>query len=187
MVRRASITWCVGLFALCFSGLSMAAEKKEDEKVSVVIEKASSGKPGYYIMAEYDYFHSKIVSGKGLLTVKKVGERVPFVAMKAQIQQTASDSFGGIGESITGEWKNTKHPAVFKKLVCGQKVKLTYTLRDTKGMVAKFTTNKTVVKPSKARAELRKKWCPILKRQNLRKLPIRRVPKKRKLNPPPRP
>ncbi|MEE2789035.1 MAG: hypothetical protein VX589_16990 [Myxococcota bacterium] len=182
-MKRIILNVAIGV-CFCLSTGAYAAEKKSDQKVSVTIKKSSVTKSGYYLMVDFDYFHSKIVSGLGLMKVRTVGAKAPFVNIKSQIQQTAPDSFGGSAKSKTAEWKKSSHPGVFKKLVCGQKVALAYSLEDTNGMKTIYRTTKTIVKPSPARTQLRAQICPSFPHRKLLKGPIRVTPKKRSITVP---
>ena len=166
---------------ITFLGVStqaVAAEKKEDQKVSVTVQKSAVTKSGYYLSVEFDYFHSKIVSGPGVIMVIEVRSRAPFATIKSTIQQTASDSFGGVAHSKTADWKRANQKQVFKKLVCGEKVGLVYTLKDTEGAKATFRTSKTIVKPSPARGSLIAELCPQPMPNKLIRKPIKMSPKK---------
>ena len=92
----------------------LAAEKKEKQKLTLTVHK---GPNGGWISLDWDYFYSKLQSGKAMIRVNKK------ISMKGTIKKTKPDSFGGHVTSNNSEWQQKKAPVLFRRIICNKRAK----------------------------------------------------------------
>jgi len=89
-----------------------SAEKQNEQKLTL---KVHQGPNGGWISLDWDYFYSKLQTGKAMINVNKQ------VSIKGTIKKSKPDSFGGHVTSDGADWQQKHAPKLFKGIICGKR------------------------------------------------------------------